>query len=72
MSSDYQGNRGNGWPEFFWYSFMITVYEGVQHWWSRFREPEPVRCRCETYQGLVCDMYYAKVPGTWILERVWD
>ncbi|NLI12955.1 DUF6504 family protein [Pelotomaculum propionicicum] len=56
-----------------WYRiFNCAVYEEAQYWWSRFREPEPVRYRCETYQGLVCDLYYEKAPGTWILERVWD
>jgi len=27
-------------------------------WWSRLREPEPVRYRCETDRGLVCELYY--------------
>lgn len=38
---------------------------------SRFRKAqEPDRYRCETKQGLVCDLL--KKDGHWVLERVWD
>jgi len=33
---------------------------------------QPRRFRCETYQGMVCDLFFAKNEGTWVLERVWD
>lgn len=52
--------------------FKCVVYEEEQHWWDRLKNPEPQRFRCETYQGMVCDLYYANDSGSWVLERVWD
>ncbi|HBC93444.1 MAG TPA: hypothetical protein DCZ10_11280 [Pelotomaculum sp.] len=45
-------------------------HEAEQHWWSKIRTPEPVRYRCETYQGLVCDL--VQNEEGWVLERMWD
>lgn len=39
--------------------------------WSLKKEPFK-RYRCETYQGLVCDLYYSGEKQEWIMERVWD
>lgn len=52
--------------------FNCAVHEEEQHWASKLREPEPKRYRCETYQGMVCDLYFVKESATWMLERVWD
>jgi hypothetical protein len=52
--------------------FNCVAHEENQHWLSRLRNSEPQRYRCETYQGLVCELLYVKEEGTWILERVWD
>jgi len=43
-----------------------------RHWWSRIYRKEPVRYRCETNRGLLCELYYADDPGVWVLERIWD
>ncbi|TEB15191.1 hypothetical protein Psfp_02367 [Pelotomaculum sp. FP] len=58
-----------------WHRILkCAKHEVEQHWWSKLRDPEPVRYRCETYQGLVCDLCFVIETGTgrWVLERVWD
>jgi len=30
------------------------------------------RLRCETWEGLVCDLVWDEEEGSWVLERVWD
>jgi hypothetical protein len=56
-----------------WHRIMKTdVLDENQHWWGKLRNPLPMKYRCETYQGMVCDIYYSKEPRTWVLERVWD
>ncbi|TEB06507.1 hypothetical protein Psch_00039 [Pelotomaculum schinkii] len=56
-----------------WHRILkCALDEEGQHLWSKLRTPEPKRYRCETYQGLVCDLCFARESGTWVLERVWD
>lgn len=54
-----------------WYRVTAcTVKEELpsrREWW---RMPGPPRYRCETKQGLVCDLI--KDGNGWKLERVWD
>jgi len=54
-----------------WHRILKCVtHEVEQHWWSRLREPEPLRYRCETYQGMVCDLCFMQGQAQWVLERV--
>lgn len=56
-----------------WHRILKCVlHEEEQHWWSKLRDPEPKRYRCETYQGMVCDLCFTRESGTWVLERLWD
>ena len=46
-------------------NFARMNHEENQHWLSRLRKPEPQHFRCETYQGLVCELLFAEGEGTW-------
>jgi len=37
-----------------------SIHEEDRPWWERYKVYVP-RYRCETYQGLVCDLYYGKL-----------
>jgi hypothetical protein len=52
--------------------FSCVAQEDERHWLSRLRELQPQRYRCETYQGMVCDLLFAEGEGTWVLERAVD
>lgn len=55
-----------------WYRIVnCTVYNEPKHWWERCRNLEPARYRCETLQGMICDLYFKEETG-WVLEKVWD
>ncbi|MFX4261234.1 hypothetical protein ACOBQJ_03420 [Pelotomaculum propionicicum] len=56
-----------------WYAITCcTPREEDQHWWSKLRNPEPLRYRCECEEGMICDLYFSDPPGVWILERIFD
>lgn len=38
-------------------------------WW---KEVGPPIYRCETRQGMACDLVMDEENGDWVLERVWD
>lgn len=66
----------NGWPvAFYWRRVRYRVTSCAvkeespsrREWW---RVPGPPCYRCETEQGLVCDLI--RDGDGWILERVWD
>lgn len=45
-------------------------HEGDRFWRGRYGDPWAPRYRCETYQGLVCDL--VQNEEGWVLERMWD
>jgi len=54
-----------------WYKVTsCTIKEDKPSWPEWYREPEPPRYRCETRQGMVCDLFQDE--SGWVLERVWD
>lgn len=63
-----------GWPmSFIWKGIPYTVTyctatKHMEYYLKRYREPD--RYRCETKQGLVCELL--RKGEEWQLERVWD
>lgn len=55
-----------------WHRILkCTMHEENRRWNQRFKGDEII-FRCETYQGMICDIYSERGTGTWILERIWD
>lgn len=55
-----------------WHRILkCSVHEENRRRQERFKGYEDIY-RCETYQGMIVDLYSERGTGTWVLERVWD
>lgn len=54
-----------------WHRILKCFMHEENRRWNEHFKGDEVIFRCETYQGMICDLYAEKLTGTWVLERVW-